>query len=125
VIDALWAHVAWRHAINGADAQWRSGEPALAGALPTVASLQWQIVAVDDFNGDGRADLFWRNATDGRNVIWRRANATMVQRVASVPDLGWRVLGACLRACRPRGWWCLRPAGPVAPPHGLHPPNER
>ena len=93
MIDALWAHVAWRHAINGADAQWRSGEPALAGALPTVANLQWQIVAIDDFDGDGRADLFWRNATDGRNVIWRRANATMGQRVASVPDLGWRVLG--------------------------------
>jgi hypothetical protein len=32
--------------------------------------INWWITGVDDFNGDGKADLLWRNYSTGRNAIW-------------------------------------------------------
>lgn len=85
--------VAWRNAITGEDAWWRSGEPTRSHALVAVENLQWNVVAIADFDGDGRADLFWRNAANGRNAIWRGANGRSVQAVPTVPDIGWHILG--------------------------------
>ncbi len=63
--------------------------------VPAVADLNWQIVAVADLNGDGKADLVWRHAGSGSNTI-RRMNRTGVFSTAPLPpvsDNAWRLAG--------------------------------
>ncbi|MBF0536695.1 MAG: hypothetical protein HQL03_00405 [Nitrospirae bacterium] len=33
-------------------------------------SLDWDIIAVDDFNGDGKSDILLRNSKTGDIVLW-------------------------------------------------------
>jgi hypothetical protein len=39
------------------------------GSLRTVADLNWQVQAVGDYNGDGKADLLWRNSASGDSSL--------------------------------------------------------
>jgi hypothetical protein len=57
-----------------------------------VPDLNWKVVAVGDYNGDGKSDLFWRNSSAGYNAIWLSANAATFQGAAMVPDLNWKVV---------------------------------
>ena len=59
----------------------------------------WVVVAAQDYNGDGSADLLWYNATSGRVVSWYMDAA--LQRIsgqflnpASVADNNWKVLAS-------------------------------
>jgi uncharacterized delta-60 repeat protein len=36
----------------------------------TVTDQNWQIVSANDFNKDGKDDLFWRNSVTGQNLVW-------------------------------------------------------
>ena len=47
----------------------------------------------DDFNGDGRSDLFWRNTGTGANAIWRSADFATPQSITHVTNTAWQVLG--------------------------------
>ncbi len=40
------------------------------GYLRTVADLNWEIVGVGDFDGDGKADILWRNSATGQNYLY-------------------------------------------------------
>jgi hypothetical protein len=40
------------------------------GYLRTVTDLNWQIAAVGDYDGDGKADILWRNASTGENYLY-------------------------------------------------------
>ena len=46
----------------------------------------------DDFNGDGRSDLFWRNLTTGANALWRSASHATPQVVTGVANPDWDVV---------------------------------
>ncbi len=49
----------------------------------------------NDFNGDGRSEIYWRENSTGESYIWT-LNGTAVTAAASVhreADLGWRVVG--------------------------------
>ncbi len=54
-------------------------------AVTAVPNMAWNIGAVGDYNGDGRADLMWRNTSTGANVIWRSANSKRLQAVVDWP----------------------------------------
>ena len=41
-----------------------------------VSENGWQIVATDDFNGDGRPDIVWQHPTTGNVVIWEMGGAS-------------------------------------------------
>lgn len=67
-----------------------------SGFSITVPDLNWKIVALGDFNGDLRTDIYWRNTANGTNDVWLM-NGVMPQRVATVhrePDLNWTVVGS-------------------------------
>ncbi|QNN71412.1 reprolysin-like metallopeptidase [Thermomonas carbonis] len=48
----------------------------------------------NDFDGDGRSDLFWRNLVDGRDILWWGAEYADQRDVGGVATLTWNVVGA-------------------------------
>jgi len=93
------ADVVWRNASSGENyfypmdgATIKPGE----GYLRTVSELAWQIAAVGDYDGDGKADVLWRNGTSGENYLWpmdgRAINPTEGY-LRSVPPGGWTIVG--------------------------------
>jgi hypothetical protein len=53
-----------------------------------IADLQWKIVAVGDYNRDGKPDLVWRDTTPGGQgwlVVWLMDGPTRVSTVSMNP----------------------------------------
>ena len=48
----------------------------------------------DDFDGDGRSDVFWRHLGSGDNWIWPGADPSASQNLQSVSVLGWTVVAS-------------------------------
>ena len=68
------ADLLWRNKATGQNIVWLMDSNGLtvrnSGFLPSVDPANWDLAAVGDFDGDGKADLFWRHKTTGQNVIW-------------------------------------------------------
>ena len=47
----------------------------------------------DDYDGDGKSDVFWRNTSTGANTIWMSANAATQQAAEAVTDQNWKIAG--------------------------------
>jgi hypothetical protein len=64
-------------------------------SLPTVSDQSWQVVSIDDLDGDNRADLVWRNRTNGANSIWTidATTRTSVLPLNQVDDAAWEIVG--------------------------------
>ncbi|MFC6184137.1 FG-GAP-like repeat-containing protein [Pseudoxanthomonas japonensis] len=64
--------------------------------IPVVAMFRATVVPFgntkDDFDGDGRSDIYWRNTSTGANVIWKSASSSTQQYVYSL-QLTWTVAG--------------------------------
>src|SRR5437016_12895039 len=64
------ADIVWRNSTSGQNYLYPMDGTTIKpteGYLRTVADLAWQIVAVGDYDGDGRSDLPWRNSAPGPN----------------------------------------------------------
>src|SRR3546814_2577933 len=76
--------ILWRNSATGANVIWKSGSTATEMAVTKVGNLEWQIVGVGAFNGDGKADILWRNTRYGKNQIWRSASSSTISALATV-----------------------------------------
>jgi chitodextrinase len=90
--------ILWVNNTTGAAMIWlMNGGATAAGAVPfaTVADLNWGIVGVGDFDGDGKADILLRNRATGDNLLWVMNGTTITSTVSvsPMPDLTWTVAG--------------------------------
>lgn len=93
------ADILWRHAATGANALWlMDGLTKLPGSGQTaaVSDLNWRVVGVADFNGDGRADILWRHMGSGNNTLWLMDGLTRTTygAIVALADLRWAIVGA-------------------------------
>jgi hypothetical protein len=95
-LDADGQHdLVWQNSADGRVAAWlmngtviREGTPL---SIPQVLDLEWRIAAVDDFNGDGHADLMWSRKGSADLAVWIM-DGVQVLFAAQVP--GWLPQGA-------------------------------
>ncbi len=86
--------ILFRHHGSGENRLWtiengvRTSSIAIKAAHPT-----WRLIAVGDFDGDGKQDLLWRN-TSGANILWFMNSETISSRV-ELPNVStaWQVSG--------------------------------
>jgi len=67
-----------------------------SGLITRVSEQQWQIVAVRDFNADGRDDIYWRNSVSGQNALWLM-NGLQVGTLSYVynePAASWKIVNS-------------------------------
>jgi hypothetical protein len=65
------------------------------GVIYTEPNLDWKVVALGDYNGDGKADLLWRNETTGE-VYMMLMNGLAIanqQMIYAEPNTDWKILG--------------------------------
>ncbi len=91
--------VLWRHIVTGQvyiQHQQAGVTLATSAFAPTVADHNWQIVAIADFNGDNRSDIYWRHAVTGRNDLWLMSGSTpsSVSTVYVESNTSWEIAGA-------------------------------
>lgn len=92
----------WRHQIDGWLVAWfLSGTQLISSeflSIPKVDDLNWNVEAVGDIDGDGKADLIWREKQHGWLVAWlmdaaRVANPVWLS-IPEVADTNWQIAGA-------------------------------
>lgn len=92
ISDILWRNSStgfvYMHIMNNTGVN-----AAASGGVGTVSDLSWRIAAIDDFNGDGRGDIYWRNQTTGANYLWalNGLNLVLGQGLNIEPDLNWKI----------------------------------
>ncbi len=88
----------WRNTANGAAyAQLinTTGVKGGADVLPLEPAGLWQIVALADCDGNGRADLLWWNSASGQvqRMLMNGAIPTGSEVIYTEPDTTWKIVG--------------------------------
>ena len=92
--------ILWRHSVNGTVFMHRMTatgvNPVGTGTVGVVSDLNWEIVAIGDFNGNGTSDIYWRRSPDGLNYIWTMNGLTQTAVALSsiVSDQNWKVVSS-------------------------------
>lgn len=94
-----WFHhhrgIVWRNVNSGQVSIWFMQHGQMVGEMtPGTRGLDWTLLALDDFNGDGTSDLVWRNTT-GAVSIWLLDVEGRVTRDVSpgIATSDWRLAG--------------------------------
>src|SRR2546422_8871852 len=68
---------------------------AAPGRVNILAEPAWQVQALGDLDGDGKADILWRNTVTGENYIWLMNGLTIASEgyVQTMPNQAWQVKG--------------------------------
>ncbi len=92
--------ILWRHSGSGDMTIWHLNDGKYIGSASlnlAVSNMQWGIVAVGDFSGDGKADLVWQNGVTGELAAWFMDGATFLNSWSLNPgriaDTNWRIVG--------------------------------
>jgi hypothetical protein len=93
--------ILWHHRVSGQVVLWyMNGSVMVNGTFTTpngLADTSWRVVAVGDYNADGRPDLVWRHQVTGQIAVWFMDNATLASGTftnpASFPDVNWKLVG--------------------------------
>jgi hypothetical protein len=83
------ADILWSNSSDGAVAVWLldAGQVAQSGFYGSVPpALGWSLAGLDDFNGDGRTDLFWTNVFTNATSTWL-INGAVVSATAAFGNL--------------------------------------
>jgi hypothetical protein len=59
---------------------------------PVAGGNTWRVVAVGDYDGDHRDDIFWRNFSTGANAVWKAGNVAAGLPVSAVASQAWQVV---------------------------------
>ncbi len=93
------ADILWRNTSTGDLAIWEMNGTTILNAntagLGNVP-LNWTVVGVGDFNGDGKADILWRNSNNGNVAIWLMNGTTLTNSSTATfgnMPLTWSVAG--------------------------------
>ncbi len=88
----------WQHQARGDIYIWFTN-----GYVPTSEShyiparddINWKIVAIADFNNDGKPDILWRHQVNGQNEVWFMDGVTYSgsASIQTVSDTNWRIGG--------------------------------
>jgi hypothetical protein len=92
------AELLWRNVTTGDNYMWlldSNGNFASGAYVDGVSDLNWQIAAVGDLDGDGKADIVWRNTSTGANYAWLMDGPTLVNSAGlpALADQNWKLAG--------------------------------
>ncbi len=93
------ADILWHHQVRGDVYVWYMDGATFLGDqyIRTVGDdLNWRIVGVGDFNGDGKVDVLWHHQSRGEVYVWYMDGATFLrdQYIRTVgDDLAWKIEG--------------------------------
>jgi hypothetical protein len=72
-----------------------NGATVLPGSVIwTEPNVAWRILAIGDFDGDGKDDIIWRNSSTGQ-IFQMLMNGTAVKSsgmIYSEPNLAWKIV---------------------------------
>jgi uncharacterized delta-60 repeat protein len=91
--------ILWRNAVTGQNYIYFMDGLAIKpteGFMRTVADLNWQIVGIGDFDGDGKSDILWRNAVTGQNYVYFMDGLSIKPTegyLRTVADTSWQIVG--------------------------------
>ncbi len=91
--------ILWRNSSTGENYLYPMNGTAILGTegyLRTVPDLNWKVVGLGDFDGDGKADILWRNASSGQNYIYFMDGLSIKPTegyLRTVADQNWQVAG--------------------------------
>jgi hypothetical protein len=93
------ADILWRNSASGDNYLYPMDGTAIKaseGFIRTVADLAWQVKALGDFDGDGKADIAWRNSSTGENYLYLMNGTSIVGEgyLRTVADLAWQIAAA-------------------------------
>lgn len=89
--------ILWRNVRTGATAAWLMNGTQYASSVditPSVSDVNARVVAIADYDHDGKSDLVWRNTLTGAMELWVMDGTTRRTVVAmpTVADASWRTL---------------------------------
>ena len=93
------ADILWRNASTGENYLYPMNGLAILGTegyLRTVADQDWQIAGVDNFDGNGTADILWRNRATGENYVYPMVGTAILGSEGyfrTVADPNWKIVG--------------------------------
>jgi hypothetical protein len=94
------ADILWRNTSTGQNYLYPMDGKTIKASesfLRAVPDTRWEVKAVGDFDGDGKADIFWRHAATGENYLYPM-NGTVIKPtegyLRAVADMNWSIVAS-------------------------------